>query len=272
VVFDFDWSLVDENTDTLCFDKVLDRAAFEEGTVRVRALARESGWTAAIDFMHGHVAEVNDISAEAVLRAVAATPMHDDVVAAVGELHAAGVGMSILSDANSLFIGAVLAARGFSVDAGFRDALESAGLSSLPAASATPTFTPIVTNVAWVQAAKDGTPGPPRVRIRPHDPAPTGCPRCPVNLCKGRALLAMLLPATGGGGDGAGPRIVYVGDGSGDACPSLLLRPGDVVLARAGFPLAAAIEKHGGTRATVREWADGAELASLLRMEALGGK
>ncbi len=65
-------------------------------------------------------------------------------------------------------------------------------------------------------------------------------------------------------------RVLCVGDGAGDVCPCLRLGPGDVALARHGYPLAerlrrAAAEGEGeGTRrplrATVRLWKDGAGL------------
>jgi hypothetical protein len=57
-----------------------------------------------------------------------------------------------------------------------------------------------------------------RVRVRPRTPAdmPHRCPRCNANLCKGTELDA-LLAARGH----IYERIVYVGDGPNDVCPTL---------------------------------------------------
>jgi pyridoxal phosphate phosphatase PHOSPHO2 len=82
------------------------------------------------------------------------------------------------------------------------------------------------------------------------------CPRCPANLCKGRVLDAWradMHPDT---------RVIYVGDGGGEICPSLRLRPNDAICARVGFPLH---DKLTGKDAPLlvgqlRPWADGREL------------
>lgn len=56
------------------------------------------------------------------------------------------------------------------------------------------------------------------------------CTSCPPNLCKSQAL-SDIIDRT----EQSRPRIVYVGDGSNDACPALhVLREGDILLARCG--------------------------------------
>lgn len=69
-----------------------------------------------------------------------------------------------------------------------------------------------------------------------------GCPRCPANLCKTKALAPYKL-----GYD----KIVYVGDGYNDVCPSLALTSNDVVVARKGFPLAEHVNDSGLLKATL---------------------
>jgi len=60
------------------------------------------------------------------------------------------------------------------------------------------------------------------------------CKTCPPNLCKSQVLLD-ILNRTSSGTTAARPRVVYVGDGSNDACPALnVLGPNDVLLARTG--------------------------------------
>ena len=82
------------------------------------------------------------------------------------------------------------------------------------------------------------------------------CPLCPSNLCKGRELDALRCA-------GARHRVVYVGDGANDLCPALCLGAEDVVLARAGYPLAGLL-KERKIAAAVREWSDHDELAKLV--------
>eukprot|EP00804_Cyclotella_cryptica_P022851 CCRYP_005055-RA/>CCRYP_005055-RA protein AED:0.00 eAED:0.00 QI:288/-1/1/1/-1/1/1/137/294 len=67
------------------------------------------------------------------------------------------------------------------------------------------------------------------------------CLSCPPNLCKSQALRDILDRSdqhTLGDGEQAitvRPRIVYIGDGSNDACPALhVLRDNDILLARGG--------------------------------------
>lgn len=120
------------------------------------------------------------------------------------------------------------------------------------------------------------------------------CPTCPANLCKTQALrhaLSQTFP-----NDNDRPRIVYVGDGSNDACPALqVLGTDDVLLARVGHKCAApnqrqgietdaqamegqavgglfgievalqrAIDKGEGPKCTVKQWYTGDELRSLV--------
>lgn len=57
------------------------------------------------------------------------------------------------------------------------------------------------------------------------------CPRCPSNLCKTEALRQLLAKQFGA----KRPQIIYVGDGTNDACPALkILGENDVLLARCG--------------------------------------
>jgi RNA polymerase II subunit A small phosphatase-like protein len=146
-----------------------------------------------------------------------------------------GVKTFILSDANSLFISHLMTAAklhtcisGVVTNTAAFERIEAAGGGG--AAAATGTATPQY-----------------RLKIQPrHNESFHGsheCPLCPSNLCKGRELDALC---------SAHPhrqRIVYVGDGANDLCPALCLGADDVVLARAGHPLAALIAEMNTTAA-----------------------
>lgn len=69
-----------------------------------------------------------------------------------------------------------------------------------------------------------------------------GCSRCPANLCKSKALSPYKV-----GYD----KIVYVGDGYNDICPSLSLANNDAVVARKGFHLAEHVNDSGLLKATL---------------------
>jgi len=99
--------------------------------------------------------------------------------------------------------------------------------------------------------------------------APHSCPLCPQNMCKGNEVRAIRQA-------GKHKRIVYVGDGSNDVCAALALGPGDVVLARTGFPLAkylqAAEANVPGTcpvLASCGSWSSHEELSTLAQ-QAMG--
>ncbi len=104
----------------------------------------------------------------------------------------------ILSDANTEHIGSVLRARG----------LDDVFASSGPLA---PHVNAVTSNPAFFDELG-------RLHIAPFHSSPPGCARCPPNLCKGVVMKKILqnLPEDR-------PRIIYVGDGMGDLCSSMLL-------------------------------------------------
>jgi len=88
----------------------------------------------------------------------------------------------------------------------------------------------------------------------------TQCLLCPTNLCKGSVLSSYLCshaPFT---------KIVYVGDGRGDYCPSLQLRETDFILARANWALHKLLTKtqqqqqQQQLRAKVVPWDNGSDI------------
>ena len=60
-------------------------------------------------------------------------------------------------------------------------------------------------------------------------------------------------------------RIIYLGDGVGDYCPSLKLKEGDFVMPRKNFPVWDLISKNPLLiKAKIHEWTDGEELEKIL--------
>ena len=194
VVWDFDWSLVNENTDTFVIEQ-LDAAVMQQTETKCRT-SHSRRWTQLMDWALGQLSAAGH-SPQAIRDTLVKLPVMDGALQAVASARAAGAEQRILSDANEVYISTILGARGL-----------------------TEAFSTVVTNGAAFDAAG-------RLRVRPHQPPslPHDCPRCPANLCKGAVLerwLAELAPAT----------CVYIGDGGGDFCPATKLRAGDVLLAR----------------------------------------
>lgn len=107
-----------------------------------------------------------------------------------------------------------------------------------------------------------------QLQLRPfhsHD-----CLRCPVNMCKAeivRRYTAQRVHERGGRGY---QKVLYVGDGANDFCPSLTLAPGDVMFPRRDFPVHRLIQemheaKPGEFKANVVPWSSGEDIINKLR-------
>ncbi|NXR41734.1 PHOP1 phosphatase, partial [Zosterops hypoxanthus] len=97
------------------------------------------------------------------------------------------------------------------------------------------------------------------------------CPRCPANMCKGKILREYLEQRAGE--DVEFQRVFYVGDGANDFCPAGGLRPGDVAFPRKGYPMHRLIlqEPPGTFQATVVPWESALEVERSLQ-ELVQGK
>ena len=194
VVWDFDWSLINENSDTFLVEQLDSSGAIMDAVDG--KLADGEGWTELMDWAVGEL-HARGHKPQAVRETLSRAPLLSGALEAVAAAREAGAEQRILSDANDVYIATVLRAKG----------LEGA-------------FAHVETNPAEFDGAG-------RLRIRPHQPAdaPHACPNCPPNLCKGAVLerwLKELAPAM----------CVYIGDGGGDFCPATRLRVGDTLCAR----------------------------------------
>jgi pyridoxal phosphate phosphatase PHOSPHO2 len=234
VVWDFDWSLVNENTDTYVFDQLA-----PDLRARMSALSSGGGefagrWTELIDHMLGVLWEERSVQPPALTAAVAETPMFEENIEAVRTLAAAGCEQRILSDANTEYIRSILQARNLA--------------QFFPEES-------IVTNPAFFEPGG-------RLRLRPYHDTQTVDPDLRTeftgrNLAKGAVLRAWMekLPA--------GATVLYVGDGQGDFDAAVQLRPCDTLCCRAEFSLDRIINSEHGrgrVRAAVSIWRNGKEL------------
>ncbi|TFK73909.1 hypothetical protein BDN72DRAFT_834235 [Pluteus cervinus] len=224
VVYDFDWSMSDQDTD---------RWIFEVNAPDIRRkmedLEREVQWTDLVAqcLREGHAKGVTKAQ---ILGALRIMPFHPAMIRAVTDLKAKGnTTFLCISNANSVFISTIL---------------ESKNLSNL--------FDTIITNPAeWTE---DGLLALSR-RIPPDGPQHS-CPiGCSANMCKGDELDGWL--TKNGKTYESYDRIVYIGDGSNDFCPIVKLRSQDLALCRNFGGLKKRIVRDGekfGLRCQVKHW------------------
>ena len=242
LVLDYDWSLINENSDTFVV-QLLSRACYES-VFRDRT----KGWTETMDdamlALHGA-----GFGAEDVRCAARSVPFFEEMRGIVEEAAARGFKVLVLSDANDVFIEEGL--RGMGLDGLF--ALDRAGRFV-----AADLRGDVITNRA------EEEPGG-RLRIRPYHEN-RDCSLCPRNLCKGAVLREAMDQLEA-------PTVVYVGDGGGDYCPAArCLRAQDHFLYRSGgggpWGFERRVRRAAGdptsreaahpVRCTLHPWSDGA--------------
>lgn len=227
VVFDFDKTIIDLDSDNWLVDELGFTDLFNH-------LLPTMPWNSVMDKMmneiHASGKKIEDI--EQVLRR---TPIHPRIVPAIKSAYALGCDLKIVSDANLFYIETILKHHGISE-----------------------CFTEIYTNPGYVD--EEG-----RLRIRPyHDfhRSSHGCKNvCPPNMCKGKIIERIQASLATEGKK----RIIYLGDGVGDFCPSLKLKEGDFVMPRKDFPVWKLItENRMLLKAEIHEWTDGEVLEHVL--------
>ncbi len=235
----------------------------------------------------------------AALRRLGAAELPPETAALLRALRARGVDARVLSDANSVFVAHILAGarcaglvQGVVTNPAAFERVAGGGgggLAPLGAAPESPggggggasnVRRGVLASFGGGKAAAAAAPG--RANggaeadevcvVRPwHSGEPHGCSSCPPNLCKGLEVRAIRA-------SGVYRRVVYAGDGGDDVCAALCLGAGDVVLARAGHPLARYLARaragEPGTlpvRAQWRVWSTHRELHDLALAFAGGG-
>jgi len=218
IVFDFDWSFADQDTDRW----ILEVLAIDLRR-KMRVLHSEGmEWTDVVQHvmqeLHGR-----GVTREEVEHTLGVMPVHPAMVRGVKrlkELSHPKTTFLCLSASNTVYISTIL---------------KRHGLEDL--------FELIVTNPAgWTD---DGC-----LSLRRRAEVPHGCPNgCGPNMCKGFELDAFLR-------DRKFDRMAYVGDGANDFCPILRFREQDVALVRRGRALEQRVGREGDRlRAQVKFWA-----------------
>ncbi|KAL5528567.1 hypothetical protein ACEPAF_7703 [Sanghuangporus sanghuang] len=219
VVFDFDWSLCDQDTDRWIFEVLAPHLRR-----KMKNLKPTVQWT---DLVAQSLREVNaeGKSREEIENALRIIPFHPAMIRALNKLKSRTdlhTTFFILSNSNSVFISTIL---------------KEKKLAHL--------FDSVVTNPAeWDASGLLKL----QRRIDPSGPQHNCKIGCSPNMCKGDELDAFLK------GHEPYDRVVYVGDGSNDFCPVIRLREQDMILCRTYRGLQRRIEKEGGLRCQVNYW------------------
>ncbi|KAK4427308.1 Inorganic pyrophosphatase 1 [Sesamum alatum] len=226
VVFDFDKTIIELDSDNWVVDELGATDLFNQ-------LLPTMPWNMLMDRMmrelHAQGKTLEDI--RDVLRRA---PMHPRVVPAIKKAHALGCDLRIVSDANMFFIETIL---------------DHLGIKDC--------FTEINSNPSYVDDQG-------RLRISPYvdfHTSPHGCNLCPPNMCKGMIIERIQASIAKEGKK----RMIYLGDGIGDFCPSLKLKEGDFMMPRKNYPVWDLIcENRTLLRAEIHEWTDGEDLERVL--------
>ncbi|PWA84880.1 HAD-superfamily hydrolase, subfamily IB, PSPase-like protein [Artemisia annua] len=226
IIFDFDKTIIDIDSDEWVVEELGDTELFNK---LVPTMPLNSVMQIMMEELHVQGTKIEDI--EQVLKRVA---IHQRVVPAIKAAYALGCDLRIVSDANAFFIETVLK------QLGVREC-----------------FTEINTNPGFVD--EEG-----KLTILPyHDfhNSPHGCTLCPANMCKGKIIERIQSTFT----MKEKRRIIYLGDGAGDFCPSLKLVEGDYMMPRKDFPVWNLICKNRQlVKVGVHEWTDGEDLERVL--------
>ncbi|KAF7123838.1 hypothetical protein RHSIM_Rhsim12G0204900 [Rhododendron simsii] len=228
VVFDFDKTIIDLDSDNWVIDELGFTDLFDQ-------LLPTMPWNSLMDKMmkevHSQGKTIDDI-----VKVLQRAPIHPRIVPAIKTAHALGCDLRIVSDANLFFIETIV---------------KHLGVSEC--------FSEINTNPSYVD--EEG-----RLRIFPYQDfhsSPHGCDRCPPNMCKG--LIIEKIQSTLAEEGNNKKKFIYLGDGSGDFCPSLKLKQGDCVMPRKNYPVWDLICKNRiQIEAEIHEWSDGEDLERVL--------
>ncbi|KAK4279378.1 hypothetical protein QN277_011168 [Acacia crassicarpa] len=225
VVFDFDRTIIDDDSDRW--------VVTEMGLTQIFNQLRSTlPWIPLMDMMMKEL-HSQGISTKDIAECLKKLSLHPSIIAAIKSAHSLGCDLRIISDANKFFIETIL---------------EHHGILGC--------FSQVNTNPTYVD--EEG-----RLHITPfHNSsmATHNCHLCPSNMCKG-----LVIDKIRGCLAEKKSRVIYIGDGSGDYCPTLRLEGGDFVMPRKKYPLWNRIlSNREQMKAQVHEWSSGGELEGVL--------
>ncbi|XP_071186932.1 pyridoxal phosphate phosphatase PHOSPHO2 isoform X1 [Salvelinus alpinus] len=234
LVFDFDDTLVDDNSDTWVIQCIPDQCLPD----LVKNSYQKGRWTEYMGRVMSYIGD-QDISPDTIRSVMETIPFTDGMIELLMFIvsNKNDIDCIIISDSNTVFIDWILQV------AGVQAAVDQ-----------------VFTNPATFD--KRGY-----MEIECYHSHQ--CSQCPVNLCKRKVLSDFLAGQLKGGVDYQ--RTFYVGDGGNDLCPSNSLREGDVVFPRKGYTLERLLSRQsaqhgeGSSNPRVIGWTSGKEILMELK-------
>ncbi|XP_019935187.2 pyridoxal phosphate phosphatase PHOSPHO2 [Paralichthys olivaceus] len=234
VVFDFDHTVVDDNSDTWVV-RCLPGQTLPDS---VKNSYRKGHWTEFMGRVMNYIGdqEVSPDRVRSVMETIPFTAGMTDLLTFISQ-NKSTIDCIVISDSNTMFIEWILHAARLQV----------------------------AVDQVFTNPAKFNELGYMEVQCyHSHE-----CNRCPVNLCKRKVLELYLSGRSDGGVEYE--RVFYVGDGGNDLCPTSCLRSHDVVMPRKGYTLEKLLAKREGQvhdaslRARVLAWSSGTEILQELK-------
>lgn len=200
VIFDFDWSLINENSDTYVIEQLTPSLMDHLRSVYKSEEFGPRQWTKLMAYMVHKMMTEYDVTPEKLSKCLRNIPIFRENLELLSLLVTRpDVEIRIISDANTFYISEIL------------DELQL-----------TPFISCVVTNPAVLVKQLDEVEV---LEISPYHCSEKGtahsCMRCNPNLCKGSVLNNWRRELELAGREGT--RMLYVGDGSGDICACLEL-------------------------------------------------
>lgn len=233
MVFDFDHTVVDDNSDTWVIRCLRDQTLPDS----VKSSYQRGHWTDYMGRVMSYLGE-QSISPESMRGVMETIPLTDGMTELLTLIadHKVDIDCIVISDSNTLFIDWIL---------------QVAGLK--------PAVDQVFTNPAWFKECGS------MVIQKYHS---HNCSNCPVNLCKKKVLEDYLSKQLSAGMEYH--TICYVGDGGNDLCPTSCLRGSDVVMPRKGYTLEKLLAKQIQDnslllKARVFGWTSGIEIVDELK-------
>ncbi|KAL3632994.1 hypothetical protein CASFOL_025978 [Castilleja foliolosa] len=187
-------------------------------------------WNSLMDKMMSELYEQGK-SIDEIKEILRRAPIHPRIVPTIKTAYALGCDLRIVSDANTLFIDTII---------------DHLGIKSC--------FSEIHTNPSYIDQQGG-------LRISPYVDFHTCTLGCPPNMCKGMIIEKIQASLAKEGHK----RMIYMGDGIGDFCPSLKLRESDFMMPRKDFPVWDLIcENRAILKSEIHEWADGKEMEKIM--------
>merc|ERR1740123_1871985 len=244
VLWDFDWSLINENSDFYVMRKLYGKEKYDQQIYKeLKAEAKEVGVTVFTDIMDQFAWPklFNDfkLNKQSFAKHLCDIPIFDEnlkIIRTLGNKKYANMTTQfVISDANTVLIESVLAHHNI-----FPDIISSQQ---------------IYTNPGWY----DEKSGLLRCRRYHSKENPHGSLlNCSLNMCKGKILNEEIMKDLATKTKIDSLMRIYIGDGSGDYCPITKLNQNDFAFVRKGFSLEKRIDDK--VKCTVMKWEDGEQL------------